>query len=161
MIAIAVVDKEWGIGKDGELLIHLPGDLKYFKEKTLGKVIVMGRKTLMSLPGGKPLPGRETVVLSRHRDFTADGCTIVHSVDEVLEILKDKDVYIAGGSEVYRQFLPYCDTCLITKIDRTFEADKHFENLDIAKGYVLEDESEPHHENGVSYRFATYRRMTD
>lgn len=158
MKAIAVVDKNWGIGCEGKLLVHIPRDLKYFKDKTVGKVVVMGRRTLESLPGGKPLPGRKTVVLTKNREFDCE-CETVHSIDEVLDKYGSEDVFIAGGEEVYRAFLPYCDMFLITKIDAEFDADKHFENLDQSDEYEFVSEDEPIEENGVSYRFTQYRRV--
>lgn len=158
MIAIAVVDKTWGIGKDGGLLVHLPGDLKYFKEKTLGHYVVMGRETLESLPGGKPLPGRTTIVITRNEAYEAD-CEILNSVDEFLKRYEDEEVYVAGGAQIYEQLLPYCDSCLITKMDKAFDADKHFENLDESDEFELVNVSEPHEENGVTYRFTEYRRV--
>ena len=104
MKSIVVVDKNWGIGKDGDLLVHLPGDLKYFKEKTLGKVVVMGRTTFESLPGKKPLPGRVNIVLSRDLEFHPEGCIMCRSKEELfkeLENYDDDDVMIMGGSYVY------------------------------------------------------------
>ncbi|MCI8630743.1 MAG: dihydrofolate reductase [Firmicutes bacterium] len=178
MKAIAVVDKNWGIGKDGALLVHLPGDLKYFKENTLGKVLIMGRKTLESLPGGKALPGRTTIVLSGDENYepkAAEGartlpCT---SFDELMATLLslefaegidlEDDVIAAGGESIYKQFLPYCNEILITKIDAEFDADKHFENLDeLADCGMMKItyESEVMEENGVRYRFLKYSRQT-
>lgn len=93
MKLIAVADKNWGIGKDNKLLCHLPGDLKYFKEKTLGKTIVMGRKTLESLPGGKPLPGRKTIILTRDKTLVNDGVQIIHSIEELLSINDEELIF--------------------------------------------------------------------
>lgn len=176
MKAIAAVDQKWGIGKDGGLLVHLPGDLKYFQRNTMGKVLIMGRKTLESLPGGKALPGRTTIVLSKDEHYAvraADGARtfLCTSFDEIMATLLtlefsegldlEEDVFAAGGESVYRQFLPYCTEILITKIDAEFGADRHFENLDrlAEKGLLkVASESEPVTENGVSYRFVRYRR---
>ena len=108
MNAIVVVDKNWAIGKDGSLLVHLPGDLKYYRQKTLGKVIVVGRKTLESFPGGKPLPDRTNIVLTSDPAYGANGCIICHSKDEVMETIAGydpEDVFIAGGSQIYEQFM--------------------------------------------------------
>lgn len=117
MKLIAAADEKWGIGKDGGLLCHLPGDLKYFKEKTLGKTLIMGRKTLESLPGGKPLPGRGTVVLTRDSKFSKESCSTAASVEELLSMYggrsgaaADDQLMAAGGGEVYRQLLKYCDS---------------------------------------------------
>ena len=161
MNAIAVVDENWGLGKDGKLLTHLSGDLRYFKEKTLGKTIILGRKTFESM-GGRLLPGRETVILSRDSGF-AQGCKVLRDLDEALTFVSGKngeDVFVAGGEAVYRLFLPYCDTFYITKLYASFEADRFFPNLDEApdvfktewSGAVLE-------EKGVRYQFFMYKRV--
>lgn len=160
MKTLVVVDKNWGIGKDGHLLVHLPGDLKYFKEKTLGKVVVMGRATLESLPGGKPLPGRTNIVMSRNPDFSAD-CIVCHSRGELFNVLEDydmEDVIIIGGEDIFKQFMPYCNSHLVTKINAVLEADKYFENLDLRDDLELAYESETRCENGIEYKFTEYRR---
>lgn len=160
MRTIVAVDNNWGIGKDGKLLVYLPGDLKYFKEKTLGKVVVMGRTTLESLPGKSPLKDRVNIVLSRNPDFNPD-CIKCSTIDEVFEVLKNydtDDVFIIGGQEIYKQFFPYCSGHLVTKINNVFDADKHFENLDIREDQELIWKSETHKENGMEYYFTEYRR---
>lgn len=161
MKAIVVVDQNWGIGKGNHLLIHLPGDLKYFKEKTFNKVVVMGRETFESLPGKKPLPNRINIVLSRNPDFQAEGCIVCRSMGQLfkeLEHYPTEDVYIAGGENIYKQFLPYCSSFLVTKIEAAFEADRHFENLDLREDLELVNESDSLEENGVVYKFTEYRR---
>lgn len=160
MKAIVAVDKSWGIGKDGKLLVHLPKDLLYFKEKTLGKIVVMGRETFESLPGKKPLPNRINIVLSRNPEFKAD-CTICNSMGALFKELEGynmDEVFIIGGEKVYKEFLPYCNSYFVTKIDASFEADKHFENLDLRNDLVLFSESEIQMENGIEYKFTEYRR---
>lgn len=162
MKAIVAVDRNWGIGKDGGMLVHIPKDLAYFKEKTLGKVVIMGRGTLESLPGSKPLPGRETIVLSRKKDYDP-GCKVCRSMDELFDFLKgyrDEEVFVAGGGDIYRQLMPYCDACLVTKIDAAFEADTFFENLDLQEDFILASAQEPITENGVTYSFTEYRRVS-
>jgi Dihydrofolate reductase len=161
MKTIVAVDTNWGIGKDGKLLTYLPGDLKYFKDKTLGKVVVMGRSTFESLPGKKPLKDRVNIVLSRNPEFRPEGCTKCGSMGELFKVLEDynmEDVYIIGGEDIYRQFSPYCSGHLVTKIDGAFEADKYFENLDKRPDMELVTESEAQTENGVKYRFTEYKR---
>lgn len=161
MKAIVAVDNNWGIGKDGDLLVRLPGDMKYFKEKTIGKVVVMGRTTFESLPGKKPLKDRENIVLSRNPDFEAEGCIKCRSMGELFKVLENynmDDVFIIGGEDIYRQFGPYCSSHLVTKINGTFDADKHFENLDRRSDLELVEESEVQNDNGVEYRFTEYRR---
>jgi len=160
MKAIAVVDQNWGLGRDGRLLVHLPGDLQYFKEKTIGKTIIMGRETLDGM-SGKLLGGRETIVLSRNLNYQAD-CKIFNSLDELLTFVNNKDkddVYVAGGEMVYKQLLPYVDTVLITKIDAAFEADRHFPNLDeLSHEFEIVWSGEALEENNVRYQFFEYRR---
>ncbi|MBQ2748094.1 MAG: dihydrofolate reductase [Firmicutes bacterium] len=176
MKTIVAVDKNWGIGKDNALLVHLPGDLKYFKEQTLGKVLIMGRKTLESLPGGKALPGRTTVVMTSDENYEAEAkeggrVLIANNFDHLMTILLtlefsegidlDEDVMVAGGENIYNIFLPYCTEFLVTKIDGEYEADKHFENLDelVSAGVMkLAWESETQTENGISYKFTKYTR---
>jgi dihydrofolate reductase len=161
MKVIVAVDNNWGIGKDGCLLCDLPGDLKYFKDKTKGKVVVMGRATFESLPGKKPLKDRVNIVLSRNPDFQPEGCIVCRDMDELSDVLKDydtDDVFIIGGAEIYRQFLPRCSEYLVTKINSCFQADKHFENLDEREDVELVGESEVQSENGHEYRFAKYKR---
>lgn len=158
MNIIVVVDEKWNIGKDGTLLVHLPGDLKYFREKTLGKTVVVGRKTLESFPGGRPLPGRENIVLTRNMACDYHGCHIYHSKQELLEALEGKDVFIAGGAEVYRQFLEDCDTFFVTKIYETFEADRSFPNLDEMNGIQVTWQSDMQEEKGIRYQFFEYKR---
>jgi len=161
MKTIVAVDNNWGIGKEGCLLCHLPGDLKYFKEKTHGKVVVMGRTTFESLPGKKPLKDRVNIVLSRNSDFHPEGCIKCKSMGELFKVLEDydmDDVLIIGGEDIYRQFLPYCNCHFVTKIEDSFEADKHFENLDQCDDWELVWESDLQEENGIKYRFREYRR---
>ncbi len=160
MKTIVAVDNNWGIGKDGDLLLRLPGDMKYFRKETFGKVVVMGRTTFESLPGKKPLKDRINIVLSRNPDFQVD-CIQCKSMGELFKILENydmEDVLIIGGEAIYRQFLPYCSGHLVTKINGTFDADKHFENLDQREDLELVWESEVQNDNGVEYRFTEYRR---
>jgi dihydrofolate reductase len=162
MKAIVAVDNSWGIGKDGRLLVHLPGDLKYFQDKTLGKVVVMGRATFESLPGKRPLKDRINIVLSRNPDFRPEGCTVCETIDQMLhtvEHYRENEVFVIGGAELYHQLLPFCSTYLVTRINGDFEADKHFENLDQWKGAKLVWESAAQRENGIEYRFTEYKNI--
>ena len=121
----------------------------------------MGRKTLESLPGGKPLPKRKNIVLTRDGSYKADGVTVVHSKDELGDYLKTcdtDDVMIIGGGSVYREFLPECDTCYITKIYKSFDADTYFINLDKDENFEVVWQSDMQSENGTDYRFYEYRR---
>ena len=160
MKAIVAADKNWGIGKDGELLIRLPGDMKFFKEKTMGNIVVMGRSTLESLPNGKPLAGRTNIVLSRNPDLIAECpicCSAAHLLHELAE-MPQAETFVIGGAQIYKTLLPYCDTVYVTKIEEEFPADTHFQNLDESGDWVLVSEGEPCTEKGVTYRFTEYKR---
>ena len=133
MNLIVAADKNWGIGKDNKLLVSIPSDMKFFRQETMGKVVVMGRKTLESFPNGLPLKNRTNVVLTSDKNYQVKDAVIVHSIDEVLEELKkydDDEIYVIGGGKVYEELLPYCDVAHVTKIDFAFEADTHFPNRD-------------------------------
>ena len=163
MNIIVAVDKKWGIGNKGKLLVSIPRDKKLFREETTGKVIIMGHNTLLSLPGAQPLAGRENIVLSRDSSLSIKGATVLNSVDACIDYLrknniKDNDVFVIGGESVYNDFLPYCDVAHITYIDYEYEADRHFLNLDISNEWslVLETEEETYFD--IPYTFRLYKR---
>lgn len=163
MNIIVAVDKKWGIGNKGKLLVSIPRDKKLFREETTGKVIIMGHNTLLSLPGAQPLAGRENIVLSRDSSLSIKGATVLNSVDACMDYLKknnikDSDVFVIGGESVYNDFLPYCDIAHITYIDYEYEADRHFLNLDISNEWslVLETEEETYFD--IPYTFRLYKR---
>lgn len=163
MNIIVAVDKKWGIGNKGKLLVSIPRDKKLFREETTGKVIIMGHNTLLSLPGSQPLAGRKNIVLSRDKSLSIKGATVLNSVDACIDYLgknniKDSDVFVIGGESVYNDFLPYCDIAHITYIDYEYEADRHFLNLDISNEWslVLETEEETYFD--IPYTFRLYKR---
>ena len=161
MNLIVAAEKNWAIGKNGKLLVSIPEDQRLFREETIGKVIVMGRKTMESLPGGQPLYGRTNIVLTRNLDYRKKGAKVVHSVDEALELLKDvptDDIFIIGGAEIYEQFLPYCDTAHVTWIDYAYEADTYFVNLEKDPGWELTAESDEQTYFNICYEFRRYER---
>lgn len=161
MNLIVAVDKNWGIGRDGGLLAHLPGDMAYFKAHTMGKTVVMGRKTLESMPGRRGLPGRDNYVLTSNPDFAAERCEVVHSEAEMFEALaqyEPDDVFIIGGSSMYNKYYKMCDKLYITKIDADLDADTRIVNIDEDPDFHVVSESEPMTENGVTYRFLVYAR---
>ncbi len=161
MKLILAADRNWAIGYQNGLLCHLSGDLKFFKEKTYGKTVIMGRLTQESLPGAKPLPGRRNIVLTTRKDYAPEGFFTAHSEEELKELLEDCDtdeVFVMGGGRVYRDFLPKCDTCYITKIDAEFPADTWFVDLDESDEFEPVWESEPMEEKGIGYCFFEYRR---
>ena len=161
MNLIVATDKNWAIGHENKLLVSIPADMKFFREMTTGKVVVMGRKTLESFPGGLPLKNRINVVLTKNKDYHVKDAVVVHSVEEALEELEKydtKDVYVIGGDTVYRQMLPYCDTAHVTKIDHAYEADTYFPNLDDDKEWELTADSEEQTYFDLEYRFLLYKR---
>lgn len=161
MKLILAADEKWAIGKDNNLLCHIPGDLKYFKEQTLGKTVVMGRKTLETLPGKKGLPGRNNIVMTTDPDYTAENAKVVHSREELFDALSGidpDDIMIIGGAKVYNDFLPLCDTCYITKIYEDFDGDRFFVNLDEDPDFVSTELGPVHEENGIRYQFFKYDR---
>ena len=163
---LAAVDRNWGIGYDGDLLFHLKQDMVSFREKTVGNVVVMGRKTLESLPGGKPLFGRTNIVLTKNnrfdREHRLENLIVLHSVEEVLEYAEKEEsqMYIIGGSEIYRQFVTIATEAVITKVDAERQADTYFPNLDEMSSWEQIHQSEIVREkNGPDFRFVTYRRI--
>ncbi|MCI7790343.1 MAG: dihydrofolate reductase [Lachnospiraceae bacterium] len=161
MNIIVAADRNWGIGKNNSLLVQIPRDQKMFREMTTGKVVVMGRKTLESLPQKQPLANRTNIVLSENPKFKIKGAIVVHSMDELMEELKkydDDDIYIVGGESVYRQLLPYCNTAHVTKIDYTYEADAHFPNLDELQEWHITADSEEQTYFDLEYVFLKYER---
>lgn len=164
MDLIVAADREWGIGKDGGLLAHLPSDMKYFREHTEGKAVVMGRKTLESLPGKKGLPKRDNYVLTTNPDFEAEGCTAVHSEEELWDVLskyEPEDVFLIGGASLYNWFYPMCDRLYVTKMDAVLGADTFIANFDEDPDFEIVSESEPITENGITYRFAVYEKKAE
>ncbi len=157
MKTIVAVDKEWGIGKNNDLLFHLSQDLKYFKEKTLDKVIVMGGNTLLSFPGSKPLPKRTNIVLTDV--FTRDDCIVCETLEELSQELKKydtNDVFIVGGAMFYRTMIDYCDEAYVTKVDEIGGAQVFFPNLDLNENWVEVEKSEPIVDNGHVIRFTKF-----
>lgn len=162
MRAILSADEHWGIGRENRLLVRIPQDMKYFRNETMGRAVVMGRKTLESFPGGRPLEGRLNVVLTRNRDYQAKGAVVVHSVEEALEAVREyapEDVYCIGGGSVYRLFLPCCDTVFVTRIQYSYEADTYFPDLDALPEWRLVGRSEEQTYFDLAYEFCRYERV--
>ena len=173
MKAIAVVDKNLAIGKDGDLLFRLPSDLAHFKAETLGGIVIMGRKTLESMPGGRPLPGRHTLVLSRSMEpglwirekkgkkwllgVFADVPALLDFLD--LREGDDRTIAVCGGEQIYRQLLPYCGELVLTEVDaEAEEADAHFPEFRESAAWRVTEESGPVTENGLTYVIRRYAR---
>lgn len=159
MNLIAAADKNWGIGYKNKLLVSIPSDMKFFRETTTGKVIVMGRKTLESFPNGMPLKNRTNIVLTSNKDYRVKDAIIVHTLEELhkeLEKYNSDDIYVIGGESVYRRLLPYCDTAYITKIDHAFQADTFFPNLDEMENWEMTQVSEEQTCFDLEYMFTKY-----
>ena len=160
MNAIVVVDQNWAIGREGDLLFSLPTDMKRFRSLTLGGTVVLGRKTLDSFPGGKALPGRRNIVVSRNVDFDREGCEVASNLKAALDLAADTEddkLWIIGGGSVYTALLSHCKRVYLTKVDAVAEdADTFFPNLDQLPAWEVERTSDPVTENGVTYRFIDY-----
>lgn len=161
MNAIAAVDVNWAIGNKNRLLTSIPVDMKFFREKTMGHVVVMGRKTLESFPNGLPLKNRVNIVLTANRSYKVKDAIIVHTKEELLEELKKYDsneLYVIGGGSIYEMLIPYCDTAYITKIDHAYAADTYFPNLDQMDDWEMTEVSEEQTCFDLEYVFAKYER---
>lgn len=161
MNMIVAADKNWAIGNRNGLLVQIPSDQKFFREMTTGKVVVMGRKTLESFPQKQPLKNRTNIVLSKDENYHVKGAIVLHSVEELLEHLKEyksDDIFIIGGESIYRQLLPYCDTAHVTKIDYAYEADAYFPNLDELEEWQITADSEEQTYFDLEYVFLKYEK---
>lgn len=161
MNCIVAVDENWAIGYKNELLVRIPADQKFFRQETTGKVVVLGRKTLETFPQGRPLPNRINIIVSTKKDYQVKDAIVVHSIEELLEELKKydtNDVYIIGGDSIYKQMLPYCDTAHVTKIDRVYEADTYFPNLDEMNEWEITADSDEQVYFDLTYHFLKYER---
>ena len=162
MNLIVNVDKNWAIGYKGKLLVSIPEDMKFFRSETMGKVVVLGRKTLETFPNGLPLKNRTNIILTRNPEFEAKGAIICHSVEEVLEKVSEyppEDVYIIGGDSIYREFLPYCDVAHVTRMDHAYEADTWFPNLEEDPEWVLTGQSDEKTYFDLEFTFNKYERI--
>ncbi len=158
MNAIVAVDENWAIGKDGDQLCYISADLKRFKELTTDHAVILGRRTLSTFPGGRPLKGRRNLILSRDLHFQAEGAEVYHDVESLLA-QAPQDSFVIGGESVYRALLPHCDTVYVTKISRSFPADTWFPNLDEDPAWKVSREEPPLKEDGLPFRYVTYERV--
>lgn len=161
MNIIVAADKNWAIGKNNKLLVSIPADMKMFRQTTTGKVVVMGRKTLESFPGGQPLKNRTNIVLTRNPHYQVKGAVTVHSLEELLEELKKyeaEEIFVIGGESIYRMLLPYCQVAHVTKIDHAYEADTYFPNLDETGEWEITQDSGEQTYFDLEYEFLKYER---
>ena len=159
MNVIAAVDQNWAIGRDGGQLVYLSEDLKRFKALTLGHPVILGRKTLATFPGGRPLKGRKNLILSRNPEFAPEGAEVFRNLD-ALRSAAGPDAFVVGGASVYEALLHWCNTAYITKLGRTFPgADCWFPNLDANSEWAVMEEGPELEEQGIPFRYVTYRRL--
>ena len=157
MNMIVAVDENWGIGKDGEQLIYISADLKRFKALTMGHPLILGRKTLATFPGGKPLKGRRNLILARNPDFAPEGAEVYRDMDSLLANASE-DAFVIGGASVYRELLGRCDTVYVTKLHAAWPADCWFPNLDQDPAWTVAQEEEVLEEQGIKFHYVTYRK---
>lgn len=156
---VVAIDENGGIGKNNQLLWHLPADLKHFKEITTGYPIIMGRKTFESI--GKPLPNRRNIVVSRQSNLYIEGVEVVHSLSQATDLLHaNEQAFIIGGAEIFQQSMPLVNTIHLTVVHQVFEADTFFERPNPSDWMELSHETHPADEkNGYSYSFITLKRQ--
>ena len=156
IIAIAAIGLNNELGKDNQLIWHLPNDFKRFKTLTTGHYIIMGRKTFESFP--KPLPNRTHVIITRQKNYTAENCIVVDSLKKAIAICpKDEDVYVIGGGEIYNQSIDFADKLEITKVFHSFEADTFFPEIDTTKWELVSEEFHAKDEkHAYDFCFQTY-----
>jgi len=158
MNAIVAVDENWAIGRDGDQLVYISQDLKRFKALTAGHPVILGRKTLATFPGGRPLKGRRNLILSRDPGFAPEGAEVFHDLDALLAAAPE-DSFVIGGASVYRALLDRCDTAYVTKIAQSFPgADCWFPDLDARPEWRVAEEGPELEEKGVKFRYVTYNR---
>lgn len=145
------------IGKNNSLPWHIPADFAYFKKVTMGHTVIMGWRTFESI--GRPLRGRRNVIITRNKDYRAEGCIICHSVEEALEFAKNEEVFVIGGADIYSSFLPYADRLYITLIEEDFEGDAYFPQIDFSKWQIVfKTAGEKNEKNPYTYWFIVYEK---
>ncbi len=158
MDLIALTDKNWAIGFMGEQIIYIPEDLKRFKELTMGKALIFGRRTLYTFPNKKPLEGRKNLILSKNKDLRIEGGSVFNSIEQLLAAAPE-DSFVIGGEMVYNRLLEFCQRAYITYLDAEFKADCFLANLDEQPDWRLSDESEQMEFNKIKYTFRLYERI--
>ncbi len=157
MDAIVAVYSDWGIGAGGTQPVVLKADRQHFIELTLGKTVIVGRRTLADFPGGRPLKGRRNIILTRQK-MSIDGAEIAHSAEEAAEI-SGTDAIVLGGQSVFHDMMPYIDRVFVTKINCRPHSDSFFEDLDASVGWRIAEQSEALREGDIEYSFICYERI--
>ena len=163
MQLIVAVDNNWAIGNKNNLLVSIPEDHKFFRQTTMGHVVVLGRKTLAGFPNGLPLKGRTNIIVTHDPEFEAKDAIIVHSKEELLSKLAEydsDDVFIIGGESIYNMMYEYCDTAHVTKINYSYQADKYFPYLDDMENWVITGDSDEQTYFDLEYYFYRYENKT-
>ena len=163
MKLIVAVNENWGIGSDNDLLYHIPEDMKFFRGKTKDNVIIVGRKTLESFPGGNPLKNRTNIVLTTDKNYKKDDVIVVNSKEELfleLKNHKDKEIYLCGGEQIYKLLYSYCDIAYVTKIEDNKPAQKYMQNLYNESDWEIIEQSELLEDNGLKFKFVTYKNKS-
>lgn len=160
LAAIWAQDENGLIGKEDQLPWRLPNDLKFFKQMTEANTLVMGRKTFEGM-GSRPLPNRQTIVMTRDRDYQADNVMVMHEIEEVLDYAKENDgiMFVAGGSAIYKEFLPFCSVLYRTVIHHSFIGDTYFPEVDWDQWSLINiSKGEMDEKNPYAHQFETYQR---
>lgn len=162
MFAVVNVDSRWGIGKENRLLVTIRADLQRFRHLTEGKTVILGRKTLETFPGGRPLKNRHNLILSRDTSFSVEGAEVFRDLPSLLAALPEDtgDVAVIGGASVYEVLLPYCDRVFLTRTLTELPADRFFPNLDTLPNWRAVHTSEAMEENGLQFRYIDYVNQT-
>lgn len=159
--AIVAVANDWSIGKEGRMLFNLPKDLNFFKAATSGHIVVCGRKTLQSLPGGKPLKDRTTICICSEEN-NRDDCFCINDFDKAITLVKElsktQDVWIIGGQAIYEKFIDLCEDVWVTKVNASGNGDTYFPNLDNRAEFELIWETDSEDDNGYSIKFCEYKK---
>jgi dihydrofolate reductase len=162
MKLIVAVDQHWGIGDKGELLELIPPDMKHFKEKTMGKVVVMGKGTFESLPGRKPLQDRMNIVVTKSVQQNCEGIIVCSSLAELFSLLSgynNDDIFIIGGESIYKQCMQYCSEAYITKIEKEYRADKYFSDLDNHPKWKCVEDGCLQTYKDIAFKFTVYKNL--
>ena len=157
MNLIVAVDENWAIGKGGDQLVYISADLKRFKALTTGHPVILGRKTLATFPGGRPLKNRRNLILSATPGYTVDGAEVYTNLESLLASAPE-DAFVIGGESVYRTLLDNCTTAYVTKILSSFPADRYFPDLDAHPDWSVAEQSEVLEEDGVRFQYVTYKK---
>lgn len=161
MKLIVAVDKNWAIGKNNKLMWSIPADMKFFRNTTQGKVIIMGRKTLESFPQAQPLKNRVNIVITKKKDYKVKGAVVVNSIEQAVSEAEkySEEAFVIGGESIYRAMLPYCNLAYVTKIDHAFDADTYFPDLDVDPEWEMTGISEEQTCFNLEYYFTVYERI--